>query len=335
MDRRRRGGGALVGVAAWQAGSLQVGLLLSGGFVALTFVLHLAGVALIRAVQPLRFSRSFALRQAVLHVARPGNQTRIILLAVGLGTFFILGVRALQVNLLQDFSVQVGEDAPDMFLMDIQSDQRDGLAALDRSRERRRERSRSSFPVLRARIVGVRGRDVNLESYEDVRGRGGLSREFTITYRSTLEANEKLVDGEWWDAGAGRRPAEVSIEEGLRERFKIQIGDEMRFDVLGRIVSARVTSFREVDFRDFRAGGFMIVFRPGSVRQRTAQLHRRGQRREGHRCARAPAGADRRQLPEHLGHRSARSARHHQDHRRQRHAGGHRRRRRSCFSAAA
>ena len=55
----------------------------------------------------------------------------------------------------------------------------------------------------------------------------------------------------------------MSIEESLRERFSIQIGDEMRFDVLGRIVSARVTSFREVDFRDFRAGGFMIVFRPG------------------------------------------------------------------------
>ena len=120
-------GAALVGVAAWQAGSLQVGLLLSAGFVALTFVLHLAGVVLIRAVQPLRFSRSFALRQAVLHVGRPGNQTRIILLAVGLGTFFILGVMALQVNLLQDFSVQVGDDAPNMFLMDIQSSQRDGV----------------------------------------------------------------------------------------------------------------------------------------------------------------------------------------------------------------
>jgi len=255
-------GAALVGVAAWQAGSVQVGLLLSGGFVALTFVLHLAGLALIRAVQPLRFSRSFALRQAVLHVARPGNQTRIILLAVGLGTFFILGVRALQVNLLQDFSIQVGEDAPDMFLMDIQSDQRAGLTALI-DRENGAEDVPKLIPVLRARITGVRGRDVNLESYEEVRGRGGLSREFTITYRSALEANEKLVDGKWWEAGPSAGQPEVSIEEGLRERFNIHIGDEMRFDVLGRIVSARVTSFREVDFRDFRAGGFMIVFRPG------------------------------------------------------------------------
>ena len=117
--------------------------------------------------------------------------------------------------------------------------------------------------MLRARITGVRGREVNLESYEDVRERGGLSREFTITYRSALEANETLVDGTWWDPGGTSDQPEVSIEESLRERFDIQIGDEMRFDVLGRIVSARVTSFREVDFRDFRAGGFMIVFRPG------------------------------------------------------------------------
>jgi putative ABC transport system permease protein len=255
-------GAALVGVAAWQAGSLQVGLLLSAGFVALTFVLHLAGVALIRAVQPLRFSRSFPLRQAVLHVARPGNQTRIILLAVGLGTFFILGVRALQVNLLQDFSVQVGENAPDMFLMDIQSDQRAGLTALI-DRENGSENVPKLIPVLRARIVSVRGRDVNLGTYEEVRERGGLSREFTITYRSNLEANEKLVDGQWWDSTPAAEQPEVSIERSLRDRFSIQIGDEMTFDVLGRVVSARVTSFRDVDFRDFRAGGFMIVFRPG------------------------------------------------------------------------
>ena len=255
-------GASLVGVAAWQAGSLRVGLVLSGGFVAVAFVLHLAGLALVRAVQPLRYSRSFALRQAVLHVARPGNQTRIILLAVGLGTFFILGVRALQANLLQDFELQVGENAPDMFLMDIQLSQRDGVTALI-DRENGALPAPKLIPVLRARITAVRGGDVNLESYEDVRGRGGLSREFTITYRSNLEANEKLVAGTWWDDGPATDMPEVSIEESLRTRFKIQPGDEMRFDVLGRIVTARVRSIRAVDFRDFRAGGFMIVFRPG------------------------------------------------------------------------
>jgi putative ABC transport system permease protein len=255
---------SLVSVASWQAGSLRVGLLLSAGFIAIAFVLHLAGVVLVRAVQPLRYARSFALRQAVLHIARPGNQTRVILLAVGLGTFFILGVRSLQANLLRDFAVQVGENAPDMFLMDIQPDQRAGVAALI-DRQNGADPPPKLIPVLRARITAVRGRDVNLESYQEVRGRGGLSREFTITYRPNMEANETLTGGRWWDATpVPANQAEVSIEESLQRRYGIQVGDEMRFDVLGRIIVARVTSFREVDFRDFRSGGFMIVFRPGT-----------------------------------------------------------------------
>ena len=257
---------SLVGVASWQAGSLEVGLLLSGGFVGIAVLLHIAGAGLIWAVQPLRHSRSFALRQAVLHVARPGNQTRVILLAVGLGAFFILGVRNLQVNLVRDFAVQVGEDSPDMFLMDIQPDQREGVEALI-DEANGAQPAPALMPVLRARIVGVRGQGVNLESYEAVRGRGRLSREYTVTYRSNLEENETLTGGEWWDETPALEQAEVSVEDELRERFGIEVGDLMNFDVLGRVVTARVASFREVDFRDFRAGGFMIVFRPGTFEE--------------------------------------------------------------------
>jgi putative ABC transport system permease protein len=256
----------LVAVAAWQAGSVKVGLMLSGGFVATAFVLHMAGLVLVRAVQPLRHSRSFALRQAVLHIARPGNQTRVILLAVGLGTFFILGVRTLQANLLQDFAVQVGDDAPDMFLIDIQADQKDSLAAFI-DRENGAEAAPNVIPVLRARIVGVRGREVNLETYEQVRGRGSLSREYTVTYRPRLNPNEELLQGRWWADTPGAGEAEVSIEESLQQRFRINIGDEMTFDVLGRMIPARVTSIRKVNWRDYRSGGFMIVFRPGPFDQ--------------------------------------------------------------------
>jgi len=236
---------ALVGVASWQAGSIATGLLLTGGLVAVALVLDMTRFALVRAVRPLRHSSSFALRHAVLHVTRPGNQTRVILLAVGLGTFVILTVQGIQANLLRDFSLQLGENAPDILLLDVQGDQRSGLNEMldlesgDQSDVR-------YIPVLRARIVGVRERE-----------------EFTITYRPNLEANEQLVAGEWWDGPSRDGQAEVSIEEDLQRRFDIQLGDEMRFDVLGRIVAARVTSVREVNFRDFRAGGFEIVFRPG------------------------------------------------------------------------
>jgi putative ABC transport system permease protein len=283
---------ALVGVASWQAGSLRVGLVLSGGFVGLAFVLHLAGAALIRAVQPLRYSRSFALRQAVLHVARPGNQTRVILLAVGLGTFFILGVQSLQANLLREFSMQVGPNAPDMFLMDVQGDQAAPVAAFVDAANGAAP-APLVIPVLRARVVGVQGQAVDLDNYQEVRNRGGLSREYTVTYRPKLEANETLVAGQWWgDAPVTPDTAEVSIEEQFLESrdggrggrgggrgngqdeggrgggpgtvSQIHVGDRMRFDVLGRVITARVTSVRHVEWQDFRAGGFMFVFRPGS-----------------------------------------------------------------------
>ena len=264
---------ALVAVASWQAGSVEVGLLLSGGFVATAFVLQLAGAGLVRAVQPLRNSRYFPLRHAVLHIARPGNQTRVILLAVGLGAFFIIGVRSLQTNLLRDFAVQAGPNAPDMFLIDIQTDQRDGVAAL-LDEANGNAPPPKLIPTLRARVTAVQGREMEIDSYRDARGRG-LSREYTVTYREHLEANEELIDGAWWDETPlpPGREAEVSIEERFSDRdddgnfrlgSRIQVGDEMRFDVLGRAIAARVTSVRRVDWQDFRAGGFMFVFRPGS-----------------------------------------------------------------------
>jgi putative ABC transport system permease protein len=264
----------LVAAASWQAGSVEVGLLLSGGFVATAVVLHVVGAGLVRAVQPLRYSRSFALRQAVLHVARPGNQTRVILLAVGLGAFFILGVRSLQANLLRDFAMQAGPDAPDMFLIDIQPDQREPMTAFLGVVNKSAPPAKI-IPTLRARVVGVQGREIDLDSYEEMRGRG-LSREYTVTYRAHLEENETIVDGRWWGAEPFDGEAEVSIEDHFAEsdvdsdrgrrrvRPPIHVGDRMRFDVLGRVITARVASVRHVDWQDFRAGGFMFVFRPGT-----------------------------------------------------------------------
>ncbi|MBW8896223.1 MAG: hypothetical protein JF613_08585, partial [Acidobacteria bacterium] len=54
------------------------------------------------------------------------------------------------------------------------------------------------------------------------------------------------------------------VEEGIHERFNINVGDEMRFDVLGRQVLARVTSIRHVEWGDARTGGFMFVFNPST-----------------------------------------------------------------------
>lgn len=258
-------GAALVGVAAWQAGSWQIGAIVCGGFVVLASALWAAGWLLVKATRPLRHARWFALRHAALRLDRPGNQTRLVLLAVGLGCFFIVGVRAVQANLLGQFSFDISAETPDMFLIDIQQDQARPLEAFLAPRVPAGGGPRL-LPVLRARVTGVRGREVQLDGVGDVRGRGSLAREYTITYRGTLSPNEQVVEGRFWDPTPSAQP-EVSIEQSIRDRFRIQIGDTMRFDVLGRPIEARVTSVREVNWRDVRAGGFMFVFRQGTFEQ--------------------------------------------------------------------
>jgi putative ABC transport system permease protein len=254
--------GALVALASWQAASLGVGLTVCLGFIGLTIVLHGLGWVLTRMTRPLARSAWFPMRQAVLHLGRPGNQTRVILLAVGLGTFFIMGVRGLQVNLLSQFALQIGENTPDLFLVDIQQDQLQGMKSFLGERLPAGAES-SLIPVLRARVTG---RGVRLEDVEDLQGRGMLSREYTITYRGTLEANETLIAGRFPNPanGSTQELAEVSIEEGIVERFGISVGDVMRFDVLGRPIYARVSGIRRVEWRDGRSGGFMFVFGAGT-----------------------------------------------------------------------
>jgi putative ABC transport system permease protein len=256
----------LLALTVWQAGSLRIGSVVAVGFAGAALTLHVAGILLIKAIAPLSRSRWFALRHAVLQLSRPGSQARIVLLAVGLGSFFIVGVRSLQENLISEFTVNLSPDLPDMFLLDVQSDQVADVQALLRKWQQPETQPPRLIPVLRARVIGVEGRELSLENYEDVRGRGSLAREYTITYRPTLERNESVIVGRFWDKTSSPE-GEVSIEESLRDRFRINIGDTIRFDVLGRTVAARVTSVRRVDWADSRAGGFMFVFRPGLLEQ--------------------------------------------------------------------
>ena len=68
--------GALVALASWQAASVRVGLSVCLGFIGLTLVLHGVGWLLTRTDTAAgAISTGSRMRQAVLHLARPGNQT--------------------------------------------------------------------------------------------------------------------------------------------------------------------------------------------------------------------------------------------------------------------
>ena len=63
---------------------------------------------------------------------RPGNQTRIILLA-GLGAFFVLSVQLLQINLLDEFNLDLNSASADLYLIDVRKISARVAAAVERA----------------------------------------------------------------------------------------------------------------------------------------------------------------------------------------------------------
>jgi putative ABC transport system permease protein len=132
--------------------------------------------------------------------------------------------------------------------------------------------------MMRARVVGVQGRRTQLANPDAIRQQGRLTREFGITFRDQLQDNEKLLDGEFWNAPLATdrlddgAETEVSIEEDVHTEADVDIGDLMRFDIGGRVVSARVTSIRQVAWDEAQNGGFVFVFRPGPAIERAPHV---------------------------------------------------------------
>jgi putative ABC transport system permease protein len=246
-------------LTSWQAGSLRVGVFFLGGLGVTALVLYLAAWLLIFLVRRARGLGTFAVRQAINSMHRPGNQTRVIVLAVGLGAFLVLSVQALQAGLLDEFDVARRGNLPNMYLIDVQRDQVEGVREIVEKAGTRAE----LIPTLRARIAAVNGKEIDLEA-AGVRGeRGRLGREYVVTYRPRLEYNETLVAGKFWDETPSDEP-EVSIEENLRGTGGIDVGSTITFDIQGRKITARVTSVRRVDWRNSRTG-FLVLFRPGAL----------------------------------------------------------------------
>lgn len=255
--------GVLAGLAfltSWQAGSVRVGVFFLAGLGATALVLYAAAWLLIYAVRRARGLGAFSVRQAVNGMHRPGNQTRVIVMAVGLGAFLVMCVQSLQSNLLEEFERLRGGSLPNMYLIDVQKDQVEGVRELvERATGARAE----LIPTVRARIARVNGQEIDLDAAGMRRERGRLGREYVVTYRPNLEPNETVVAGKFWDHGAAGEP-EVSVEEGMLGAAGLDLGSTITFDIQGRKITARVTSVRHVDWRRSRTG-FLVVFRPGAL----------------------------------------------------------------------
>lgn len=117
-----------------------------------------------------------------------------------------------------------------------------------------------SYPVIRGRITHINDEDLLERSQQgDRQDRDeSLRRELNLTWRDSIPVHNEVIAGEWQATNG------VSVESGIAERLGIGLGDTLAFNVNSQPFSAKVTSIRDVEWRNMRPN-FYFIFTPDVV----------------------------------------------------------------------
>ncbi|MCI0665014.1 MAG: FtsX-like permease family protein [Acidobacteria bacterium] len=250
----------LFALTSYLANSLRIGGIFIGVMAATALGLSLIGTALIYLLRRLRRLPSFTLRQGVGSLYRPGNQTKVILVAVGLATLFITAMRIQQVNMLRELDLDLGLSSSDMFLFNIQKDERAGI---EETITRLAGTRPQLFPIVQGRLVDIKRAPNNSQSIDNEM----LGRTYWITYRPDLMDDESIIAGKFWEPVPNAEP-EVSVRDWFSRNYKVAVGDRLVIDLSGRKLEAKVTSIRTNQQRSSISAGygrFDLIFRPGTL----------------------------------------------------------------------
>ncbi len=259
------GGFALSQTRIWEHGlGFAVALGLAFGLLALV-----ARAIIFAARRFFPLSWNYIWRQGLANLYRPNNQTAMLVLALGLGTFLIATLYLLQTALLNDITSVSDQEQPNMVFIDIQTDQVESVAALVEDFD---VTLLQQVPVVPMRLTHVKGKSVHdLRNDPNSRvSRWALDRDYRSTYRDHFTDTETLTAGQWRERAHGDAVF-ISLDQNLARHLKVELGDEIVFDVQGVPIAALVGSLRSVNWRRVRPN-FMVLF-PAEVLEEAPQFH--------------------------------------------------------------
>ncbi|HAI40082.1 MAG TPA: hypothetical protein DCM40_19315, partial [Maribacter sp.] len=216
-------------------------------------------------------SWSFAARQSLLNLYRPNNQTVVLILAIGIGTFLISTLYFTKDFLLAKTTFEASAESPNLILFDVQTEQRNdventitpkGLPVID------------NIPIVTMRMERIKDRDVNdirLDTTTRV-NKWILNHEFRTTYRDSMIGSEKLLEGEWLPSvPPSTEVIPISLADNVANDALVKLGDTLLFNVQGKIMTTVVGNIRQVDWARMQLN-FSIVF-PTGVLEKAPQFH--------------------------------------------------------------
>jgi len=256
--------------AAYQTKSVLSGGLFSLGLAAVLGLLTLVAIGLLFLVRKYFPSNaSFIFRHALSNLFRPNNQTRVLMVTIGLGAFIIATLNIVQHSLLNQVEFTGGKNRSNTILFDIQPNQKDGVVKLIKDQKLP---VNQVVPIITCRLKELKGKTID-EIQKDTIDipEWALTREYRVTYRDSLISSEELIKGDLQKFYKGQRDSvSVTISEGMHETLRLKIGDTLVFDLQGVPMKARISGIRKVNWpKD--PPNFIFVF-PAGVLEKAPQI---------------------------------------------------------------
>lgn len=221
------------------------------GVVVMLSVFALFGRAMIKGVRHVAGSRY---RLAVAGLERRAASSIVQLAAFAMGIMALLLIAIVRVDLLAAWERDLPDDAPNVFVVNIQKDQ---VEPFGERLDAQGIETNGIAPMVRARLVSHNGEPV-LEDTGNEHQRSHARREYNLSYSNELPSDNEITAGDWW-ATDGSAPPLVSIEEDWAGERGYAIGDTLTFRAAGVESTATIASLRKVDWESFNVNFFVIA----------------------------------------------------------------------------
>lgn len=249
-------GTILVGIFAlmWmQTRDLKLSLFIFIGVLAAVIVFWLVATLLLWLLKRISKNSQYTLRS----LSNAGQRLQLLIVVFGIGLFSLLLLTALQTDLLDRWQNSIPEKAPNHFLINIQPTEVTELKNYLSSNDINPE----LYPLIRGRLVEIKGKPVTPDDYESPRSKRLLQREFNLSSVKELPEANIMLEGEWFKEEG---ETGFSVEESVMERFALKLGDTLTFDIAGQKATQTITSVRRVNW-DNLTPNFFVLAAPGSM----------------------------------------------------------------------
>ncbi len=223
----------LTAIATTLSDSAAVGKYFSLGLVSVLAVLLAAAagvLALLRMVlKRSGFKLPSSLRHGLANLYRPGNPSAALLAALGLGVMQIMTVYLVQQAVVSELHVSSAPDLPNVFLIDITSDEIAGVRDLLKG-QKAVTATPEFLPVVSSRILEIDGVEANRAKLKNFPKR--MLQSISLTWADAPPPGTTAVQGKWWSAtqaADGAKHPLVAINQPQAERLGVHLGSTITF----------------------------------------------------------------------------------------------------------